>query len=511
MSNDEYWDVVVVGCGFAGAVAAIAAADAGCSVLILEKTAQPGGISVCSAGGIRVADNEDAAFEYLRASNAGTTPDDVLQTLARGMARIDTFVEDLATAEGFTVERTSSRGNYPFPGNEAFAFLTVAQASEAEGNTGSQLNRSWIKGSSDGLALFEMLHRALRRRSITLRCNTKAERLVTDSKGAVVGVTMCNGATICTSGVRGGVILACGGFEADPSMQQHYWQGMTAKSAAFAGNTGDGIRMAQAAGADLWHMWHFHGSYGIRHPDPAYPFSIRTRRFPDWMPGEAGRADVQLPWILVDQRGQRFMNEYEPYLQDTGARPFSVFDPVSQTFPRIPAFLVADDSGRQRHPFGRPTFHSPDVRFTWGDNNDAAILSGVLRAADSVSALAAMLSVPEANLQRTVDDWNEACERAADADFGRPCASMMPLKTPPFYVAEIEPLVNNTQGGPVHDAMQRVLDPFGAPIEGLYAAGELGSVFGHLYISGGNIAECFIGGRIAGQAAAAMAKSCERI
>ena len=63
-------------------------------------------------------------------------------------------------------------------------------------------------------------------------------------------------------------------------------------------------------------------------------------------------------------------------------------------------------------------------------------------------------------------------------------------------------MVSNTQGGPVHDAEQRILDPFGAPIPGPYAAGELGSVFGHLYMSGGNLAECFIGGEIAGSNAA---------
>ena len=62
-------------------------------------------------------------------------------------------------------------------------------------------------------------------------------------------------------------------------------------------------------------------------------------------------------------------------------------------------------------------------------------------------------------------------------------------------------MVSNTQGGLVHDERQRVLDAFGAPIPGLHVAGELGSVFGHLYMSGGNIAECFVGGRIAGSGA----------
>ena len=78
----------------------------------------------------------------------------------------------------------------------------------------------------------------------------------------------------------------------------------------------------------------------------------------------------------------------------------------------------------------------------------------------------------------------------------------MALAVPPFYAAQLWPVVSNTQGGPRHDEAQRVIDAFGAPIPRLYAAGELGSAFGHLYMSGGNLAECFIGGRIAGREAA---------
>jgi succinate dehydrogenase/fumarate reductase flavoprotein subunit len=78
----------------------------------------------------------------------------------------------------------------------------------------------------------------------------------------------------------------------------------------------------------------------------------------------------------------------------------------------------------------------------------------------------------------------------------------MPIATPPFYFGEVWPVVSNTQGGPVHDSSQRVLNPFAEPIPGLYVAGELGSIWGHLYLSGGNLAECFITGRIAGTHAA---------
>jgi predicted oxidoreductase len=79
---------------------------------------------------------------------------------------------------------------------------------------------------------------------------------------------------------------------------------------------------------------------------------------------------------------------------------------------------------------------------------------------------------------------------------------MMSIKTPPFYGAPVWATLSNTQGGPVHDAKQRIVDVYGEPIPRLYAAGELGSSFGHLYLSGGNIAECFVTGRIAGHEAA---------
>ena len=89
--------------------------------------------------------------------------------------------------------------------------------------------------------------------------------------------------------------------------------------------------------------------------------------------------------------------------------------------------------------------------------------------------------------------------------WGRPPTSMLPIREAPFVYAPVWPIVSNTQGGPVHDAAQRILRPDGSAISGLYAAGEMGSLFGHLYMSGGNIAECFVGGRLAGLGAASGA------
>jgi succinate dehydrogenase/fumarate reductase flavoprotein subunit len=106
------FDVVVVGYGYAGAAAAIAACDAGAKVLLLERMPTPGGISICSAGGVRIAEDADAAFAYLRATNAGKTPDPVLRALADGMTRLPERIEALGRASGALISRRASPANY---------------------------------------------------------------------------------------------------------------------------------------------------------------------------------------------------------------------------------------------------------------------------------------------------------------------------------------------------------------------------------------------------------------
>jgi succinate dehydrogenase/fumarate reductase flavoprotein subunit len=503
---DERTDVVVVGCGFAGAMSAIAAHDAGARVTLLEKMPDPGGISICSVGGVRVAADADDAFAYLARTNRDTTPAAVLRALARGMADLPRRIEALARAVGATTERRDAAGNYPFRGTDTFGFVSITAIPGFDPATGY----ARAQGSPAGRLLFRTMELNLQHRGITPRLASAAEALVTDPLGRVRGVIVKRGRTRVAIAARRGVVLACGGFEGDPAMQRQYWAGQPVLSAAFRGNTGDGIRMAQAVGADLWHMWHYHGSYGFKHSDPAYPFGIRTKRLPDWMPGAGPRrseerGDVRMPWILLDRRGRRFTNEYDPYLQDTGARPLDRYDPQAQDYAALPAWLIADADGHALWPFGRPTYHERGVTFAWSNDNEAEVKLGILARAADLAALARATAIPETSLVTALERWNAACGAGTDDDWGRPPSSMVPIRRAPFTYARVWPIVSNTQGGPVHDVRQRVLDPAGRPIARLYAAGELGSVFGHLYLSGGNIAECFVGGRIAGRAAAANA------
>jgi succinate dehydrogenase/fumarate reductase flavoprotein subunit len=414
------------------------------------------------------------------------------------MTEVETFERALGSESNALISRRRAAGNYPLTGHRTFGFVYVDDI------PGVDPTRVYphVRGSKAGALLFHVLQDNLRRRNIPVRAAAPARRLFADADGVVRGAQIESGGRLHSVRARRGIVLACGGFEASAEMQAQFWQGKPVLSAAVRGNTGDGIRMAQELGADLWHMWHYHGSYGFRHPDRTYPYGIRTKRLPDWLPGEGPRGDVVMTWIVVDRAGRRFMNEYPPYLQDTGARPLEPYDADRQRYGRIPCWLITDEAGRKRYPLGRPTYNDPAASFDWSADNAAEIKLGIVQRAGSLTELARLIDVEPSVLADTIARWNQVCAHGDDPEFGRPPSSMMAIAEPPFYAAQLWPVVSNTQGGPRHDERQRVLDAFGAPIPRLYAVGELGSVFGHLYMSGGNLAECFIGGQIAGREAA---------
>jgi succinate dehydrogenase/fumarate reductase flavoprotein subunit len=517
MKFDETFDVVVVGFGHAGAISAINAADAGAKTLVVEKSAVPGGLSICSYGAVRSARDPEGAFAYLKATNGGRTPDDVVRVLADGMCQLEAYVRELARINNAVVtssiEENAQRekdndpyrrrisANYPLPGTEAFYHTSVVDVPGFD----ARAAYPWANGAPNGPKLFKVVHDNVAKRGIEVRLSTPALRLIADPatrevRGIRVGM---NGAERAIA-ARRGVVLACGGFEANMAMKEQFLEGKPVFNAAARTNTGDGIRMAQDLGAALWHMWHVHGAYGFRHTDPDYPYAMRVKRFPDWFPGEQHKARLKMAWILLDQDGRRFMSEYQPYTQDTSVRPLHYYDPVKQRFPRNPAFLICDEAGRRMYPLGKATSNDAGIRYEWSDDNLKEVELGILKRADTLEGLAAALGLEPGSVRASVSRWNELCAAGGDADFARPAGSMTPIMQPPFYGAPVWATLSNTQGGPVHDAQSRIIDVYGAPIPRLYAAGELGSAFGHLYLSGGNIAECFVTGRIAGNNAAAL-------
>ena len=514
---DEEVDVVVVGYGFAGAAAAIEAAQSGAKVLLVEKASIPGGISICSYGAVRCAADVDQAFQYLDRTNGGRTPSDINRRLAEGMAEQEDYLRALAKTNGADIATTKEAGktaaNYPFPGVNAFYTTTVRSV---PGFAPREVY-PWANGAPGGPLLFKVLDDNLAQSGVEIRMSTPAHRLIAaPDRREVLGIEVGDAAAPTRIRARRGVVLACGGFEGDKGLQAQISEGMPVLNAAAERNTGDGIRMAQDLGAQLWHMWHFHGAYGFRSHDPSYPYAIRVKRLPDWVPGQGGfiaRRDegsaidanqVKMAWILLDRYGKRFMNEYQPYTQDTGHRQMHMYQPEIQDYPRIPAILITDDEGRALYPLGRPTSNDEGRWHDWSQDNKAEIDAGILTQADTIEELAEKMGIDPAAARASVDRWNEICDADADPDHGRPPGSMQPIRKPPFIGAPVWPVVTNTQGGPLRNVEQEVMDVFGSAIGRLYTAGELGSCFGHLYISGGNISECLVTGRIAGRNVAAL-------
>lgn len=521
---DESHDIVVAGYGFAGGAAAIAAADAGGSALLLEKMPDPGGISITAGGGIRISETAEAAFEYIRASNAGRTPDENIRPIADGMVWLTDWFNELAKSCGATTSINPREGNYPFPGYDQLAFLEVEtipdfdpsaqypHARALRGGTRADKGGRPANATGGGAGVFKVVDSAIAERhdKIEVRMSAAVERLIFDGE-RVVGVRANIAGKAVSIEARRGVVLACGGFESAPDLHEQYWQVGPVLSSACRGNTGDGIRMAQSVGADLWHMWHYHGTYGFRHPQHAQ-VGIRMKRLPDWrpagfgVPSDAEERAAAMAWILLDQDGRRFMNEYGPYMQDTGQRDMEPYDPATLRFPRVPCWCVFDDNGRQMYPVGSPVLNDrdPSVHYEWSADNLKEVQNGLLRKANSVAELAAMLDVDEAVLSESLASWNQAVVAGKDV-LGRPRSSMVALETPPYFVGQMWPVISNTQGGPRHDPEQRVVNPYGEPIHGLYVAGELGSIWGALYTAGCNLAECFITGKLAAEHAMGMA------
>jgi succinate dehydrogenase/fumarate reductase flavoprotein subunit len=498
MAIPERWDldydVVVAGYGYAGAMAAMTAHDEGARVALFEKMPNPGGNSILSGGACLVGSDYDATLAYMRGTCADATDPEVVETYARGMVELPDLLSRLASEVGFDVTVNRYRaGTYSFPGFEQFVALYVTRNEKYEGF-------SWAKGTKAGGTLFWVVVEQMKRRpAIDVRLSAPVRDLIA-ADGMVLGVVVESEGQRLNVRARRAVVLCTGGFEHNPRLIQHYLDSPRPIAVSPLGNTGDGILMAQKLGAALWHMWLIHGGYGFS--VPGVPVALR-HDYPGYRNSER-----RMPWIALDKFGRRFMDEYPPAPQDTPFRTLQYWDPDLQDYPRIPCYLIFDEEGRELGPLARPVINDASIEFEWSADNLVEVEKGYIQRADTLDGLAERLNLDPTAVGETVDRWNENCRRGEDRDYRRPPGTMLPIQQPPFYSIEAWPIITNTQGGPVHNARQQVLDAYGEPIPRLYKAGEMGSVYGHVYALGGNNSECFIGGPIAGRHAAAEPPWC---
>jgi succinate dehydrogenase/fumarate reductase flavoprotein subunit len=495
MSESEWdldYDVVIAGYGYAGGWAALAAHDEGAKVAIFEKMRHFGGNSILAGGGASCGTDYDGTLAYLEATSAGSTDRSVLEAYASEMCDLEKVMTEFAAEAGFDTVSVRGGGTYPFPGSDQFKVVRFTRNDTYKGFP-------WVTGGTAGETHFWILHENVTRREIPQYYESPVERLITDADGSVIGVTVRQDGELKRVRARRGVILATGGFEHNARLITHYMHLREAASMSPLGNTGDGVLMAQKAGAALWHMWHVHGSYGFKVPESK--IAIRAP-FGGYRSHPSSHSAELMPWIAVDKLGNRFMNEWPRAAADTPIRDLEHYDFDQLDYTRIPCYLIFDEEGRKLGPIGVPKFNDESETFRWSADNLAEVEKGYILRRETIQELAAAISVDRAVLSQTVTRWNQACSSSIDADFGRAPDAMMPIRKPPFYAIPAWPIITNTQGGPVHDAEQRIVDPYGEPIGRLYEAGELGAIWGHVYLLSGNIVECIVGGRIAGRHAA---------
>jgi hypothetical protein len=268
-------------------------------------------------------------------------------------------------------------------------------------------------------------------------------------------------------------------------------------------NTGDGIKMASAVGAKLWHMFNLQVmSYTVKpaaeQTGCAIPFGVM---------GKGGN------FIYVNKDGNRFTNETRRVGHSKGPLEASFFDHEQAQYANAPFYSIFDQTFRQQGPLV-PRHFFPDTPVGWAavhnifegwsEDNQKEIDKGWIVQADSLYELAQKLGISSSGLVATVDRYNEYVNSGQDPQWGRAASTMKPVATAPYYAMELALSVINTQGGPVRNAHAQVLNTDEQPIARLYAAGELGSFFGHLYQLGSNFPEALAFGRIAGRNAAAL-------
>lgn len=497
---DEETDVVVVGYGASGVAAGITAAQEGIDAIVLEKSPEPdGGNLGCATGCIQTCmrpDDEDQMFEKLMHFDHGANPDDETETLYRTIIEQEMeaadWLDDLDDLEIYWVWR-----DYGEP-----AKMTGEVA--------------WSeRGDSSGSELWGNFHEIATDMGVDVRLGTPATRLVQnpDTKEILGVIAEKDGEEIAIK-ARKAVILACGGFAGNPQMQQYftgwgvrYWPWGTPN------NTGDGIMMAQSAGAQLWHMCGSEiGSPCYKLPSEEVGCSVTMLA--------AGHYKAASSWIFVNRAGERFTNEtagisHSPLWCRDRTVWFDM-DKSTAEFKNQPYWMVFDQATYESGPlYIQSTKDNMAVSYAgvhqllgqeW--TNDWAQEKGWLVKADTLEELAAKICGttpageyiegidPEA-LKATVAVYNAtAAAGEGDAFKRNPETCVALAEEGPFYAIEMGMGIINTQGGPKHNEHNQTLDTNNEVIGRLYNVGELGSLNGGNYTLG-NIAEALTTGHFA--------------
>lgn len=535
---DKDTDVVVVGSGSAALAGALAAAVSGARVLVLEKTAVLGGTSAMSGAGtwipanhlMRAAGIDDSpanALLYLRATApAGWASEEealwrAFAEAAPGALKLieektplrfelvhhpDPYVEAPGgRAMGRMVSPRPISRNILGPWRDRIRGSTLPQIfTYGELITGTVLSRPFrtilmmaptllwrlfTRRVGMGNALITGLVRGCLDAGCEIWAETPARRLVLDG-ARVCGVEAERGGRALRIGARKGVILATGGFEWDAELLARHFPGEVGLIGSPRSNTGDGQKMAAAAGAELARM------------DQANIYACTVTRYEGRRHGLPLNELYSPHGILVNRRAERFVNEGDPNVGVAlDARDAATGHPL-----HLPCWRVFDARYARRHRIAM-----------WYARRDP----GWLRRAPSITDLAGLIGLDPARLAATIDRFNGFVRAGRDDDFrrgetewerfhtGDPArpngnGALGTIEVPPFYAAPYHRAILGTKGGPRTDERGQVLRFDGARIAGLYCAGiAMANPIGTKAVGAGTtIGPCLTWGYICGRNAA---------
>ena len=489
-AGGKTYDVIVVGAGNAGLCAALAAREAGASVLTLEKAPHHlrGGNTYFSGGSFRFAyegldeirrlihdfsDSEAESIEIGRYVQAQFRED--MMRVSEGLAD-EELVELLVNQAYPTMLWMRDQGIrwVPMYGRQAF--------------TVDEMHRFWggltIEAVGAGPGLSDRLFAVAEGAGVHIRYEAEATRLHVDGSGRVIGLRM-KGADGLEEVVSKAVVLACGGFEANAEMRVRYlgpdWE--LAKVRGTHLNTGDGIRLALEVGAMPFGDWS--SCHAVAWDLNAPPYGNR-------MMGDLYQKHSYPFGLIVNVNGERFVDEGADFRNYTYAK----YGREILKQPQRVAFQLFDAKAQ------------PLLR-------DEYRIAKVTKAtANTIGELAMTLGIDRDALARTVEAFNSAVQPGTFDPTrldGKHTEGIAPpksnwalqLDTPPYTGYTVTCGITFTFGGLRINRDAQVLDGEGQPMPGLYAAGEIiGGLFYHNYAGGSGLMAGAVFGKIAGTSAA---------
>lgn len=441
-------DVVVVGAGGTGLAAAASAHENGAEVIVLEKLPMTGGSTALSGGSISapgsrfqkelgIEDSKESWLELWKERQGSKDGDKYPD-----YDKVDKFIDE-------TVVTTHWMTDYiglEFLSVDGFGFDPAKRLHTPE---------------NGGAGITTSIDEFIGKEGIEVLTETPATELLTDDEGNVVGVIAEGPEGKITIHAKK-VILASGGFAKNEELLERLipeMKGTAELSAASAGSTGDGIIMAEKVGAALYdENW----IIGLGYTSLVPELSIL-----DWDSTK----------ILVNEKGNRFMNESSHYAIVTN----SVAD-------QDKVWMIIDSSENNSNVVEIIKSKMPNDEIAEGD---------------TIEDLAKAMGVDPSNLETTINSFNDGAKSGKD-EFGKPESMLVSVEEGPFYAFSVKHRTMGTFGGVETDDKFRVLREDGTVINNLYAGGECTNkaLYNDVYMTGSAVQFALTSGRIAGADAA---------